>query len=73
MPRRNRGRRRGQSSVRPVPPPAPERQFLNRLLGKLHLGDMDAGDLLLLLILFFLFQQKADEEVLIAIGLLLIL
>ena len=57
----------------PVPPPAPERQFLNRLLGKLHLGDMDAGDLLLLLILFFLFQQKADEEVLIAIGLLLIL
>ena len=57
----------------PVPPPAPERQFLNRLLGKLHLGDMDAGDLRLLLILFFLFQQKADEEVLIAIGLLLIL
>lgn len=57
----------------PVPPPVPERQFLNRLLGKLHLGDMDAGDLLLLLILFFLFQQKADEEVLIAIGLLLIL
>ena len=57
----------------PVPPPAPERQFLNRLLGKLHLGDMDAGDLLLLLILFFLFQQKADEEVHIAIGLLLIL
>ena len=57
----------------PGPPPAPERQFLNRLLGKLHLGDMDAGDLLLLLILFFLFQQKADEEVLIAIGLLLIL
>ena len=57
----------------PPPPPAPERQFLNRLLGKLHLGDMDAGDLLLLLILFFLFQQKADEEVLIAIGLLLIL
>ena len=57
----------------PVSPPAPERQFLNRLLAKLHLGDMDAGDLLLLLILFFLFYQKADEEVLIAIGLLLIL
>ena len=57
----------------PPPPPAPERQFLNRLLAKLHLGDMDAGDLLLLLILFFLFSQKADEEVLIAIGLLLIL
>ena len=29
--------------------------------------------LMLLMILFFLFQQKADEEVLIAIGLLLIL
>ena len=57
----------------PPPPPAPERQFLNRLLAKLHLGDMDAGDLLLLLILFFLFYQKADEEVLIAIGQLLIL
>ena len=57
----------------PPPPPAPERPFLNRLLAKLHLGDMDAGDLLLLLILFFLFYQKADEEVLIAIGLLLIL
>ena len=57
----------------PPPPPAPERQFLNRLLAKLHLGDMDAGDLLLLLILFFLFYQKADEEVLIAIGLLRIL
>ena len=57
----------------PLPAPAPERQFLNRLLATLHLGDMDAGDLLLLLILFFLFYQKADEEVLIAIGLLLIL
>ena len=57
----------------PPPPPAPERQFLNRLLAKLHRGDMDAGDLLLLLILFVLFYQNADEEVLIAIGLLLIL
>ena len=57
----------------PPPAPAPERQFLNRLLAKLHLDRVDAGDLLLLLILFFLFYQKADEEVLIAIGLLLIL
>lgn len=62
-----------QETAPPSPAPAPERQFLNRLLAKLHLGDMDAGDLLLLLILFFLFYQKADEEVLIAIGLLLIL
>mgnify|MGYP007110423031 CR=1 FL=1 len=69
---------RPEPRTQPPPPPtgpepAPERQFLNRLLAKLHLGDMDAGDLLLLLILFFLFYQKADEEVLIAIGLLLIL
>lgn len=60
----------------PLPPQsdrAPESRFLNRLLGKLHLGDVDSGDLLLLLILFFLFQEEADEELLIAIGLLLIL
>ena len=59
----------------PAPPsaPAPERQFLNRLLAKLHLGDMDAGDLLLLGLLYFLFREKADEELLVALGLLLIL
>lgn len=39
----------------------------------LHLDDLDTGDLLLLFLLFFLFKQKADEELLIAIGLLLIL
>lgn len=50
-----------------------ESKFLDRLLGKLHLGDVDSGDLLLLLILFFLFKEEADEELLIAIGLLLIL
>ena len=59
----------------PPPPPqgAPERGFFNDLLGKLHLGDLDAGDLLLLFLLFYLSKQKADEELLIAIGLLLIL
>lgn len=64
----------------PVTPPhsakpdrIPESRFLDRLLGKLHLGDVDSGDLLLLLILFFLFQEEADEELLITIGLLLIL
>lgn len=64
----------------PSPPPQPPKQekipesrFLDRLLGKLHLGDVDSGDLLLLLILFFLFKEEADEELLIAIGLLLIL
>lgn len=59
----------------PPPPPqgAPERGFFNGLLEKLHLGDLDAGDLLLLFLLFYLSRQKADEELLIAIGLLLIL
>ncbi len=58
------------------PPPSqssPERGLLNGLLEKLHLSDLDAGDILLLLLLFFLFRQEADEELLIAIGLLLIL
>ena len=59
----------------PPPPPqgAPERGFFNALLGKLHLSALDAGDLLLLFLLFYLSKQKADEELLIAIGLLLIL
>ncbi len=65
-----------QSGGPPPPPPpqgAPERGFFNDLLGKLHLSDLDAGDLLLLFLLFYLSKQKADEELLIAIGLLLIL
>ena len=56
-----------------APQGAPERGFFNDLLGKLHLSDLDAGDLLLLFLLFYLSKQKADEELLIAIGLLLIL
>lgn len=51
----------------------PDRNIFNQLLKSLHLGDLDSGDLLLLLILFLLFREKADEELLIAIGLLLIL
>ena len=50
---------------------SPERGFFNDLLEKLHLGDLDAGDLLLLFLLFYLSRQYADEELLIAIGLLL--
>lgn len=57
----------------PPPQPSPERGLLNGLLEKLHLSDLDAGDILLLLLLFFLSRQEADEELLIAIGLLLIL
>ena len=60
------------SSV-PPPAPRPQREILNRLLEKLHLGDLDSGDLLVLLLLFLLFRENADEELLIALGLLLIL
>lgn len=60
---------------REPPPPgrAPEMDLLNRLLARLHLGDLDSGDLLTLLLLFLLFREGADEELLIALGLLLIL
>ena len=59
----------------PAQPPQrpPEMQFANKMLGHLNLSDIDSGDLLLLSLLFFLFRQKADEELLIALGLLLIL
>ena len=56
-----------------VPPQRPERDILNLLLAKLHLGDLDSGDLLVLLLLFMLFRENAAEELLIALGLLLIL
>lgn len=67
---------------RPQPPPPqsgpppkrpPEIAFGKGILDALHLDDLDTGDLLLLFLLFFLFKQQADEELLIAIGLLLIL
>ena len=51
----------------------PDLRFFDQLLQQLHLRDVDSGDLLLLLILFLLFRQEADEEALIALGLLLIL
>ena len=47
--------------------------FLRRLLDRFHLEKVDSGDLLLLLILFLLFKEDADDELLIALGLLLIL
>ena len=47
--------------------------FLNGVLDRLHLGDMDSGDLLLLALLFFLIKKDADEELITALGLLLIL
>lgn len=46
---------------------------LQHLLDQLHLDHVDTGDLLLLALLFFLFRENADEELLVALGLLLIL
>lgn len=61
-----------QRPPEPKPPPDASR-FVSDLLARLRLQDVDTGDLLLLAILFLLFREKADEEVLIALGLLLIL
>ncbi len=47
--------------------------LLSGVLGKLKLDEIDTGDLLLLVILFLLFRDGEDEELLIALGLLLIL
>ena len=66
----------------PPPPPSPPAQsrgkdgltgFLRHLLDQLHLDSLDTGDLLLLAMLFLLFREDADDELLIALGLLLIL
>ena len=64
------------------PPPPPQTavrmtdgltSFLRHMLDQLHLDHVDTGDLLLLVLLFFLFREDADEELLVALGLLLIL
>ena len=47
--------------------------FLRHLLDQFHLDHVDTGDLLVLALLFFLFREEADEELLVALGLLLIL
>lgn len=47
--------------------------FLRHLLDRFHLDHVDTGDLLLLILLFLLFREDADEELLVALGLLLIL
>ena len=66
----------------PPPPPPPLGSarrgdgisgMLRGFLDQFHLSDIDSGDLLLLGLLFFLFREEADEELLIALGLLLIL
>ena len=69
----------GQNRRPPPPPPegGPRSDgltgFLQHLLDQLHLDHVDTGDLLLLVLLFFLFREDADEELLVALGLLLIL
>ena len=70
-----------QQAQREQPPPPPPggrtidglTGFLRHLLDQFHLDRVDTGDLLLLVILFFLFKEDADEELLVALGLLLIL
>lgn len=47
--------------------------LLRHVLDQFHLDHVDTGDLLLLILLFFLFREDADEELLAALGLLLIL
>lgn len=72
----------GDASRQPGPgrPPPPHRQaadgltgFLRQILDQFHLNHVDTGDLLLLGLLFFLSREEADEELLVALGLLLIL
>ena len=48
-------------------------KLFSSLLQKLHLQEINRSDLMLLALLFFLFEEEADEELLIALGLLLIL
>ena len=64
--------------ARPGAPPPPASgqgaaQGISRILDKLPLKGVDTADILLLLILFFLFEEKAHDELLVALGLLLIL
>ena len=60
--------RRPSQSSRPT-----ELKFLDHLLSRFHLSDIDSGDLIILLLLFLLFHEDGDEELMIALGLLLIL
>ena len=76
--------RRPHSASAPPPPPPPPKEepprrsdsltgLLRSFLDRLHLEKVDTGDLLILLLLFLLFEEDADEELLFALGLLLIL
>ena len=70
------GQRPPPARLLPSPPAKDGRSLsslLRHLLDQFHLSSVDSGDLLLLAILFFLFREGADEELLVALGLLLIL
>lgn len=54
-------------------PPQARKGIVSDILAKFRLEEIDTGDLLLLVILFLLFRDGEDEELLIALGLLLIL
>lgn len=60
------------------PPPGNQIQdalsrFVRHLLNFSHMENVDTGDTLILLLLFLLYREGADEELLVALGLLLIL
>lgn len=63
----------GSGSSSPISSLLGKNGLFSGILGKLKLDEIDTGDLLLLVILFLLFRDGEDEELLIALGLLLIL
>ena len=63
----------GWQNYAPPPPGTGKKGILSGILDKLNLKDVDTGDLLLLLLILLLFREGEDDELLIALGLLLIL
>lgn len=63
----------GPGGSQPHPGNRGRKGFLSGILERLNLKDLDTGDLILLLIIFLLYKDGEDEELLIALGLLLIL
>lgn len=62
-----------QQPTPPKPRGGGQGGIISGILEKLNLKDVDTGDLLLLLLIFLLFREGEDEELLIALGLLLVL
>ncbi len=57
----------------PMPNGGQGQSIFSNILKNFNLENIDTGDLLLLVLLFLLFREGEDEELLIALGLLLIL